>query len=193
MVQDRKICVGMFTGAHGVKGLVRLRSFTEVPSAIFDYGPLSDEDGERSFAIKLRDTAQDHFIVMAEGILDKDAADDVRGLKLYVARSALPQPGKQEYYADDLIGLEARDGAGNSFGKVLALHDHGAGSFLEIGRSKKDSFMLPFKAPFVPEVRLRDGFLLLEVPEGWLQKEKLAVKEKSAGRENSASRKGKKA
>lgn len=170
--QQGKICVGQFAGAHGVRGLVKLRSFTGEPDAIFDYVPLSDEAGNRVYKVAFKSVAKDHFIVTVEGIANKEQADLLRGDKIYVPRSVLPKTKKNEFYDADLIGLVAVDEAGKTYGKVMAVHDHGAGVFVEIGTSRKDSFMLPFKDAFVPVVDLKAGSVTIVVPEGWLTLDK---------------------
>ncbi|MFA5040347.1 MAG: ribosome maturation factor RimM [Bdellovibrionales bacterium] len=168
MALIRKICVGQFAGAHGVRGLVKLRSFTDKPEAIFSYAPLTDETGEHVFKIVKKSVAKDMFIVEVEGISDKEAADQLRGDRLYIPHTVLPPQKKNEYYEADLMGLKAFDKAGKEYGTVMGVFDHGAGIFLEIGLSKKDSFMLPFKDSFVPKVDLDKGMLLIVVPEDWL-------------------------
>ncbi len=165
MASNRKICVGQFAGAHGVRGLVKLRSFTAEPEAIFSYAPLTDKDGEREFIIKNNSASKDLFIVSVEGINDKEAADQLRGDRLYIPRTLLPKTGKNEYYEADLIGLKAVDEKDEDYGAVLNVFDYGAGIFLEIGTSKKDSFMLPFKDAFVPKVDLDAGKLIIVLPE----------------------------
>src|SRR5580693_3911482 len=97
MNHDRKICVGMIAGAHGVRGLVRLRSFTEDPEAIAGYKPLTDESGEREFEVTIKSVAKDHYVASVEGVSSREAADELRGVKLYVLREALPKTGKREY------------------------------------------------------------------------------------------------
>jgi 16S rRNA processing protein RimM len=161
----RRICVGQFAGAHGVRGLVKLRSFTGEPEAIFSYAPLSDKDGERIFELTKKSAAPDHFIVAVEGVADKDAADQLRGDRLYIPHDILPKTGKNEYYEADLMGLTAVDEEGKPHGTVMGVFDYGAGIFLEIGSTKKDSFMLPFKDAFVPEVDLEAGKLVIVLPE----------------------------
>jgi 16S rRNA processing protein RimM len=172
VAQERKFCVGQFAGAHGVRGLVKLRSFTAEPQAVFDYQPLSDESGARIYKVTFKSAAGDHLIVTVEGITSKEEADELRGDRLYVPRKVLPPTGKSEFYESDLLGLHAFDAGGRAYGKVMGIHDHGAGVFLEIGSSKKDSFMLPFKDAFVPKVEIEDGKVLVVVPEGWLAKAK---------------------
>lgn len=168
--QDRKICVGMITGAHGVRGLVRLRSFMEEPEKIATH-KLTDEDGER-VNLKVKNTAKDYLVAQLEGIANREAAQTLRGMKLYVARSALPKTKKREYYEADLIGLEAKDAKGKNHGPVRGVHNHGGGTFLEIGTSNKDSFMLPFTDKCVPEIDVEGGQIHINIPPGWLDQGK---------------------
>ncbi|MDE1901824.1 MAG: 16S rRNA processing protein RimM [Alphaproteobacteria bacterium] len=169
--RQRKICVGQFAGAHGVRGLAKLRSFTEDPEAIFDYKPLSFEDG-RTVKVGFKSAVKDCFLVSVDGVDTKEQADLLRGDKLYVPRAALPKTRKGEYYEADLVGLTVTDAAGHSYGRIMALHDHGAGAFIEIGTHKKDSFMLPFKDAFVPDIDVVNGTARVVIPDGWLSKDK---------------------
>ena len=92
----KKLCVGQFVGAHGVRGLVKLRSFTENPESIFDYAPLLSDDGKHTFKITAKSADKDHFIVTVDGIADRDAANALRGDKVYIPRDILPPPSKGE-------------------------------------------------------------------------------------------------
>lgn len=172
MTSSNKLCIGMIAGAHGVRGLVRLRSFTEAPEAIADYSPITDSRGERVFKIELLHVAKDCYVAQIDGVTTPEQADELRGTKLFVERDALPQLAAREYYEADLQGMTARDADGKTYGKILALHDHGAGAFLEIGTNKKDSFMLPFHDDYVPEIDGARGEVVVVVPEGWLGNEK---------------------
>lgn len=169
----------MIAGAHGVRGLIRLRSFTEDPESIADFKELTDESGERSFKVKLKSAAKDFFIAEVDGPKTKEDADALRGTKLYVARSAFPKTAKGQYYEADLIGLEVKDDTEKSYGSIRGVHDHGAGVFLEIGKTKQDSFMLPFTNAYVPDVDLEAGLVSVVIPEGWLNKEKPPKGEKA--------------
>lgn len=164
--------MGAIAGAHGIRGEVRLRSFTDDPEAIFDYAPLVSEDGARIFKIEFKGVNKDCFIAAIEGVKDRNASEALRGMKLFVERGKLPKTKKGEFYEADLVGLIAKDGQGKAYGKILATHNHGAGVFLEIGTNKKDSFMLPFTDACVPEVDVKAGFALIAPPDGWLDKEK---------------------
>lgn len=160
----------MILSAHGVRGLVRLRSFTEDSSSIFDFKDVTDETGKRNFALNVKSTAKDFYIAEVKGVKNKEEADALRGTKLYVPRSALPKTKKTEYYEVDLMGLKATDAAGKDYGSLLAVHNYGGGPFLEIGKDKKTSFMLPFTDACVPAVDIKAGEVTIEVPEGWLDK-----------------------
>ena len=112
--QDKRVCVGVVTGAHGVRGAVRLKSFTAEPEDVAGYGPLEDERGERRFALRLIGHAKGVLIAAISGIEDRDRAEALRGSRLYLPRSALPPPEEEEYYHTDLIGLDAMLADGTS-------------------------------------------------------------------------------
>ncbi len=172
MTQNHKICVGVFLGPHGVRGQVRLGSFTDDPESIFTYEPLTDEEGSRVFALTARGVGKDHYIVSVKGCATREDAEELKGTRLYAARDALPPEGEGEYYHADLIGLEARDASGATIGVVENVFDYGAGTFLEIKPANAKSFMLPFKDAFVPVVDIKSGFVKVVLPEGWLTPEK---------------------
>ncbi|MFA6279245.1 MAG: ribosome maturation factor RimM [Bdellovibrionales bacterium] len=172
MNPSHKICVGVFLGPHGVRGQVRLGSFTDDPEAIFDYEPLSDEAASRFFVLTARGVGKDHYIVSVKGCATREDAEELKGTRLYVDRDALPPEDEGEYYHADLIGLEARDAQGQPVGVVENVFDYGAGAFLEIKPVNAKSFMLPFKDAFVPTVDLKAGWIDVILPEGWLAAEK---------------------
>ena len=167
-----KICVAMIAGTHGVRGLVKLRSFTEDPGAIVDYMPLTDETGGRVFEIELKSTNNDHFIAAIDGVDSKEAADALRGTKLYASRDILPKATKREYYNADLMGLAVVDAEGKNYGTILGVYNFGGGPMLEIGTSSRNSFMLPFNDSYVPDVDVVGSKVTVVVPEGWLKNEK---------------------
>jgi len=182
MKPDRKIEVGVILGAHGVQGAVRLRSFTEDPEAIFRYKGISDEKGERTFSFRRKGAAKGVLIATLQGVIDRNSAESLRGTKLFVNRSALPPLKKREYYETDMIGLSAEGKDGRIYGKVIALHDYGAGAFLEIKPEKGASFMLPFNDDFVPDLDLKTGRLTAVMPSGWLTEKPARDKRSGKGR-----------
>ncbi len=160
----RKVCVGQFTGAHGVRGMVKLRSFTADPAAVASYGPLSDEAGRRSFRVALAGAAKDAFLARVEGVTTREEAQALAGLNLFVDRDALPEPeDEEEFYHADLIGLRAERADGTAFGTVAAIHDFGAGDVLEI-RTDRGVEALPFTRACVPVVDVKGGRVVVDPP-----------------------------
>jgi 16S rRNA processing protein RimM len=164
----RRICVGVVTGPQGVQGAVRIKSFTEVPEDIAAYGPLEDETGRRQFDLRLCGIAKGVLVARLPGIEDRDQAEALRGLRLYLPRSALPQPEAEEYYHADLIGLDAVLGDGTRVGRVRAIYDFGAGDTLELARDGAPPLLVPFTRAIVPIVAPAEGRLVLEPPPGLL-------------------------
>ena len=162
----KRICVGVVTGAHGVQGAVRIKSFTFQPEDIARYGPLEDENGERRFAIRIVGAAKGTLIARLPEVADRNEAEMLRGLRLYLARSALPPPGEEEYYHADLIGLTAVFTDGSPAGRVRAVHDFGAGDMLEIARPEGPPIMVPFTRAIVPDIDFAARRLVLDPPVG---------------------------
>lgn len=161
-----RICVGSIAGAFGVQGEVRLKSFCADPSAIADYGPLFTEDGQTSYKIRLTRPVAGGLGARLSGVTTKEEADALKGTNLYVDKSRLPSLPDDEFYHADLIGLQVFDTGGVALGKVLAVHNHGAGDLLEImGQGMKESLLLPFTMANVPTVDLAAGRLIVDLPE----------------------------
>lgn len=159
-----KVCLAAIAGAHGVQGLVKLKTFTERPEDVVAYGPLSDERGERHFRLTLRGTQKGLLLAAIEGVADRTAAEALKGLRLYVAREALPPPeDPEEFYHADLIGLAVEDTDGKPLGMVRAVEDFGAGPLLDV-ESETGSIMLPFTLTAVPTVDLAGGRLVADPP-----------------------------
>ena len=161
------ICVGAIAGAFGVRGEVRLKSFTAEPEAIAGYGPLSTEDGQQSFSVTLDRPVKGGFAARLSGIATREQADALRGTRLYARRDRLPALPDDEYYHADLIGLSVFDTGGQELGRVRSVLNHGAGDLLEIhGPGLKTSVLLPFTRMAVPTVDLRLGRIVADPPAG---------------------------
>ncbi|HET9903392.1 MAG TPA: ribosome maturation factor RimM [Xanthobacteraceae bacterium] len=161
------MCVGQLGAPHGVRGDVRLKSFTADPLAIGRYGPLESEDGRQTFRILGLRRAKDMLIARLEGVADRTAAERLRNLRLYVPRDRLPAPEDDEFYHADLIGLAVTDRGGERLGTVVAVQNFGAGDLIEIApQGASATVLLPFTRAVVPEVDLRAGRLVVEPPEG---------------------------
>ena len=167
MTGGARVCLGQIGAAHGVRGEVRLRSFTSDPAAIAAYGPLETEDGRVLEIEKLR-PAKDHFVARLSGIHDRDAASALTNAKLYVPRERLPRTeDPDEFYHADLIGLAAVDRAGRTLGAVVAIHNFGAGDLIEVRpQTGGNTELVPFDTVHVPEVDIASGKIVIDPPDG---------------------------
>lgn len=164
---ESRICVGAIAGAFGVMGEVRVKSFCAEPAAIGDYGPLWSEDGKRQFTLRLTQPIKGGFVARIAGTGSKEAADALRGTRLFADRAALPDLPDDEYYHSDLIGLEVRDTGGAVLGRVRAVLNHGAGDLLEVaGPGLGEPVLLPFTLEAVPTVDLAARRIVADPPEG---------------------------
>ncbi len=162
-----KVCVGAIAGAFGVRGEVRLKSFTATPEDIAAYSPLETEDGARSFTVKITRQIKNGLAARLSGVSNKEAADALRGTQLYVPRARLPSLPDDEFYHADLIGLTVTDTGGTPLGKVLAVHNNGADDLLELSApGQKQTVLLPFTKAIVPTVDLSQGRIVADPPEG---------------------------
>jgi 16S rRNA processing protein RimM len=159
-VADR-ICVAQIGAAHGIRGEVRLRSFTEDPMAITSYGPLESEDGTRRFEIEALRPSKDHFVARLAGVQDRNAAEMLTNLRLYVPREKLPPAAEGEFYHADLVGLAAVTPDGASLGTVTAVHNFGAGDVIEIKPENGETLLVPFTDTAVPEIDLAAGRMVV--------------------------------
>ncbi|WGW04265.1 ribosome maturation factor RimM [Tropicibacter oceani] len=161
------VCVGAFSGAFGVHGEVRLKSFTADPLAIADYAPLTLEDGSGSYDIQITREINNGFAARVTGIATKEQADALRGTRLFAPRDRLPSLPDDEYYHADLIGVAVFDAGGAPLGTVKSVQNHGAADLLELaipGQSK--TVLLPFTMAVVPTVDLAAGRIVADPPEG---------------------------
>jgi 16S rRNA processing protein RimM len=161
-----RICVAQIGGAHGIRGEVKLKSFTADPMAVKDYGPLMSEDGSASFEIEALRPAKGHLVARLRGVEDRDAAERLAHLRLFVPRERLPPAGADEFYYVDLIGLVAVTADGTEVGTVIAVHDFGAGDILELRPpAGGTTIMLPFTDAFVPAVDVAAGRITVAPPQ----------------------------
>jgi 16S rRNA processing protein RimM len=153
-----RVCVAQIDGPHGLRGEVKVKSFTADPTAVKDYGPLQSEDGSASFEIETLRPAKGHLIARLRGVVDRDAAERLRNVRLFVPRERLPPAEADEFYHADLVGLSAVTPEGSEIGTVVAVHDFGAGDILELRpRAGSTTVMVPFTATYVPSVDLAAG------------------------------------
>jgi 16S rRNA processing protein RimM len=160
-----RILVGQVGAAHGIKGEVRVKSFTVPDTALADYGPLATDKGGTLRVERFR-PADTVLVVKFREVPDRNAAEALNGTRLFVDRAALPEPDEEEFYHADLIGLPVVGADGTAYGHILAVADFGAGDLLEIEPPTGNSVYLPFTKAFVPVVDVRAGRVVIEPPDG---------------------------
>jgi len=171
----RLILVGRIAGAHGLRGLVKLQSFTGEPAAIGRYGPLLDAAGGRRFEVTVQNLVKGGVVARIAGIDDRNAAEKLRGIELYLPRDALPPAAEGEYYHADLLGLAVELADGRPLGRVQAVENFGAGDLLTIERPGRapgrNTVSLPFTDRVVPVVDLAAGRIVVDPPAGLLDED----------------------
>ncbi|TBX19907.1 ribosome maturation factor RimM [Nioella sediminis] len=162
-----RVCLAAITGSYGVRGEARVKSFCAEPSALGDYGPLSDEKGSREFKVTITRPVKGGFAVRLSGVKTKEEADALKGVRLYAPREALPDLPDDEFYHADLIGLTVVDTGGADLGQVHAVMNHGAGDLLEVRqKGRSGTVLVPFTQAIVPTVDLTAGRIVVDPPEG---------------------------
>ncbi len=164
---QKRVCVARIGAARGVRGEMKLWSFTADPVAVADYGPLESAEGER-FEIEALRPGRGFLVVRLTGIEDRMAAERLNNVELFVPRERLPElDAAGEYYHADLIGLAVMDGGGASLGRVVAIQNFGAGDLIEVEPvAGGDTVFLPFTEAVVPVVDIAGGRVLANPPKG---------------------------
>ena len=167
----RLILVGRIAAAHGLRGLVKLQSLTGEPGAIGRYGPLLDAAGQRRFEVTVQNLVKGGVVARIAGVEDRNAAEKLRGIELYLPREALPPAEEGEYYHADLLGLAVELANGRPIGRVQAVDNFGAGDLLTVERPGRTAVSLPFTDRVVPVVDLAAGRIVVDPPAGLLEEE----------------------
>ena len=160
-----RILLGRIAGAHGIRGEVLIKTFTAAPENIGAYGPLSDESGTRTFKLKSARATPKGVVARLQGVDDRNGAEALRGIALYIERDRLPAAAEDEFYHADLIGLAAVNRDGKPVGEIVAVQNYGAGDLLEIrlaGSSKTE--FVPFTDAVVPEVDIAARRVVVVMP-----------------------------
>ena len=159
------ILVAQIGPPHGVRGLMRLKSYTEDPDGLFDYGPLFDADGA-VVDLTLQNQKKGHLLVAMAGVSDRDAAEAMKGTRLFVPRDRLPEPDEDEFYQTDLLGLACRLEDGTDYGSIKAVQNFGGGDLLEVKlQTGGPTVFLPFTKAVVPTLKISDGYVIVVPPE----------------------------
>jgi 16S rRNA processing protein RimM len=156
--------VGRVAGAFGVRGEVRISSYTEQPTGLLDYKTLLRDDGRPALTLTGGRAAKGGVVARAEEVATREEAEALRGLKLYIPRAALPEPDEDEFYVADLIGMDVVSLEGDLLGVVKTVRDFGAGDLLEVQPTAGESWWLPFTKDAVPEVQADAGRIVAVRP-----------------------------
>lgn len=166
--KDTLICVAAISGAFGVKGEVKVKSFTETPEGCVSYGPLMDEKGQIVITPVSYRVMKDFVAVSAQEVETREEAEALKSTKLYVLRSRLPETEEDDFYYSDLVGLDVKSNDGKRVGTVVGIHEFGAGDMLEIKpvpdkktKKKSASFFHPFTKAATPKVDIKQGRLII--------------------------------
>ena len=167
MTSGRLTPAGVVVAAHGVRGLVRVKTFTESPSTLDAYGPLTDADGAARYDVRVVEARDTVAIARIAGVGSREAAEAMKGRMLYLDRAALPDAEEDEFFHADLIGLAAETAEDGRIGTVAALYDYGAGDLIEIELDRGGApLVLPFTEAAVPVVDIAGGVVRLAPPAG---------------------------
>ena len=161
-MENKKVCLGKIVGVHGVKGEVKVKSFTAVDKDIAAYGDLTDKNEKQTFSIKVTGRSKDLLRVKIKGVEDRTKAETLIGTELYAERGVLPELKNEDvFYETDLVGLKVLDEQKNEIAKVIGFYNFGAGDILEIKLKSGKAEMLPFNKGYVPEINLNDGYIIV--------------------------------
>lgn len=159
---ENPVQMAVIGAPHGIKGEVRVKTFTADPLALGDYGPLFAEDGRAFDVVDIR-PANTVVVVRFKQIRDRNAAEALTGTELFVDRSALPDESEEgEFYHADLVGLAVRDETGAEIGKVAAVQNFGGGDILELAMAGRKGVLIPFTQAAVPVVDVTGGFIEID-------------------------------
>ena len=165
-MSNRKLCVGVITAPRGVRGQVRVKSFTAEPDDIARYAPLTNAEGCTEYRIEIVGHAKGVLLARVEGIRNREAAEALRGVELFVDRDVLPDAkDEDDFYYADLIGLSAVLPDGEIYGTVKAMHDFGAGDMIELSLDGSGNIILPFTKVVVVKVDIANGLIVIDPPE----------------------------
>lgn len=155
-----QICLGVIVGSKGLRGEIRIKSYTEDPQDVAAYGPVVTSDG-RTLTLAVTGSGAGVTIAKVDGVNDRTAADALKGLEFFVDRSALPPPGADTLYQADLIGLQAERTDGESLGAVTAFHNYGAGDVMEVKSADGEEVLIPFTEAAIAEVDMAGRRILV--------------------------------
>ncbi|TYC53997.1 ribosome maturation factor RimM [Rhodobacterales bacterium] len=168
-----KVLMARIGAAHGIRGEVRVKPFGDDPLSFGDYGVLTTKDGSRSFEVEKARVQKTVVITRFKGISDRNQAEELNGVELYIDRDQLPEPEDDEFYYSDLTGLRVLDTSGEVLGKIVAVQDFGAGDLLEVRPVRGKTFYVPFTQEFIPTINIVEGFVSADLPDDYFSDERV--------------------
>jgi 16S rRNA processing protein RimM len=163
-VDNKRILIGEIATSHGLKGFVKVRTFVE-DETLLNGKLFTNESGDNTLTVTLKNAMKDHWLAQVDGVSEKNGADSLRGTKLYIDRSSLPETNDDEYYIEDLKGMTVAGKDGKVIGTVMDVVNYGAGDLIDIKPPSGDSFYLPFTDETVLNVDFDGGIITAELPE----------------------------
>lgn len=163
MTSEKLVKIAVIADAHGIKGEVKLRSFVEDDDLLA--ADLLDSTGKKHFSLKITGKVKDSVIARIDGVSDRNAAEALKGTELFLPESEFPELEEGEVYHNQLIGLEARSPDGEKIGVVSEISNYGAGDIIEITTESGESEMLPFAEPWIGEINIEGGFMIVILPD----------------------------
>lgn len=166
-MSEDKVLMARIGAAHGIRGEVRVKAFGDDPLSFTDYGVLTDKSGSRQFEVLRARVQKTVVVTQFKGITDRNQAEELNGLELYISRDQLPEPEEDEFYYSDLTGVPVFDSSDEKLGSVAAVQDFGAGDLLEVRPTRGKTFYVPFTKEFVPVVDLAASRIVVDLPEDY--------------------------
>ena len=161
-MSDKKICLGKIVGVHGIRGEVKVKSYTALDKDLGSYGDLEDKNSTQKFTLKVTGHSKDLLRVKIKGVDDRNKAETLIGTELYANRDVLPEVQTEDvFYEADLVGLEVLDDQKNKVAKVIGFYNFGAGDILELKLTNGKTEMLPFNKAYVPDVNLEESYIIV--------------------------------
>jgi len=164
MSKLNKVCIGVISGPHGVRGAVRVKSFTADIAAVSKYGILTDAKGKQSFELAVTGQTKGQLIANIKGVNSRNDAEDLKGMELFIDRDSLPDTDEDEFYYTDLIGMRMELVDGTHYGTLKAVHNFGADDLLDVNLTEGGSIMLPFSKEVVPTIDMEARLLVVNLP-----------------------------
>lgn len=166
-MKNKRICVGRFSGVHGVRGLLRLLPFCEDISLLENYSLYLSESSKETVEVAIKGKHKKYLLTCVKGIDNREEAKNISNNELWVDRVVLPEIDEDEYYIEDLKGLKAQDKKGVVIGKIIHVFDFGSAPVIEIKPDSGSSFYLPFTEDYVIDVDMLQGIMTID-PKEWL-------------------------